>query len=45
MGLKKTCVFMCVCEDVKEKEHIPGYRKFPRLAVGDPGQPGTSMRL
>ena len=44
------CVCLCVCLSVcltavKEKQCIPGYRMFPKLAIGVPGKPGTSMRL
>lgn len=53
MGLQESisccmCISVClsVClTAVKEKQCIPGYRMFPKLAIGVPGKPGTSMRL
>ena len=53
MGLQESisccmCISVClsVClTAVKKKQCIPGYRMFPKLAIGVPGKPGTSMRL
>ena len=38
------CLSVCLTA-VKEKQCIPGYRMFPKLAIGVPGKPGTSTRL